>query len=245
MCEGSCTAQLDVAATCEGTCTGTCDGACSLTNAQGDCEGTCEGMCQGSCNTEIAAGASCSGKCEGTCEYTAPDGGCEASAEVSCKAEANATVQCDGKCEGEVTPPEVSVECEASVEAKASASIECTPPTLDISFKWAVGIDGDLDAQAEFKAWLVGFKGHFSAILALSARGSLIGEAAVNLSTTGEAALTAVLDELSGGSDLKASIGAVCALGQMGKAVESLVSASGKLGTSVAAAGEVTASFGG
>ncbi len=244
-CEGTCEAELSGDVGCEGTCNGTCSGACDLYDGDGNCAGRCEGMCTGQCRTELTAGATCNGKCEGTCEYTPPDGSCEANAEVSCRAMGEASIECNGTCEGEVEPPEVSAECKATVEAKASASITCTPPELAVSFQWSADFEGDLDAQAEFKAWLEGFKGHMSAIIALRARGELIADAAINLGAAGEGAVTAFVDQLSGEADLKASIGAVCALGQLPLAVESVTSASGQLTGSLQAAGMVTATIGG
>lgn len=242
-CSGTCTVEGGLAASCEGVCRGECKGECSLTNKQGDCEGTCEGTCNGTCSVEMKAGAECEGKCEGSCEYTPPDAKCEADAQVSCKAMGEASIECEGKCEGEVTPPEVSAECEATVEAKASASVECFPPTLDITWQWKAGVEGDLDAQAQFKAWLEGFRARLSAIAALRARGTIIVDAAGNLTVAGKAAMEAYLEELQGEASLKASAGAICALGQLPTAFEAIVDASAELSASVGAATQLSGEF--
>lgn len=242
-CEGSC--QLDAGASCEGTCKGGCDGDCSVENADGSCNGTCDGECTGSC--ELTAGASCEGECKGECTYTPPDAQCEAGASASCKAdvEAEASVQCEGKCEGEVTPPSASAECEASAKAEAEVSAECTPPSLAVSFEFSGEVAGDASAEAEFLAWLEGFKGRFAALLAATAKADIVFEACADL---GAAATGAVEGSVSaatkGDLDIKTSIGLGCALEQLPIAVELTTEASAELTTSIQAAAEITAVFG-
>lgn len=236
-CTGTCSADLSAGGSCEGTCNGTCSGTCSLTNADGECEGSCDGMCQGTCEVELKAEATCEGSCEGQCTYDAPEGGCEASASASCEAMAGGSVECSGSCEGDFEPPSVSAECEATVEAKASAKAECFPPELAIVIEFDASFDAS--AQAEFKAWLEGFKGHFSALLALRARGELIGEASLNLLDAGEGAVDALLGELSGSTDLKAQFGGVCAVANLPDALSGVGQASASLSGEV----EATASF--
>ncbi|MFV8752733.1 hypothetical protein ACNOYE_19465 [Nannocystaceae bacterium ST9] len=197
MCSGSCEGdcELDVAASCEGTCRGTCNGECSVVDGSGNCAGECMGDCQGTC--ELKAGGSCSGSCTGSCTYEPGMAGCQADASAKCEAGASGSVQCDGRCEGEVTPPSVKAECEATVEAKADASVECFPPSLEVTWQWKAGVNAE--AQAEFKAWLQGFKGHIGVMLAARAKADILIEALGNLQTAGTAAIEASGDTLANG----------------------------------------------
>jgi len=165
-CEGSCegACELDVAATCDGVCHGTCNGTCSATDASGQCNGRCDGgTCEGSC--EFAAAAKCEGKCSGTCLVEPGSASCTAEAECrgSCSGE------CSGGCKGEATPPsasancDASADCQASASAQANASLECTPPSLDIGFAFAAGVDAS--AQAGFVARIGELKVRGAAIL--------------------------------------------------------------------------------
>lgn len=254
-CEGSCSGscQLEVAAACEGTCQGTCEGSCSActggacnTDMNGfvtNCAGSCDTMCQGTC--ELEAGGSCSGRCEGECTYTPPSGGCEANATAKCDVSAMADVECQGKCEGNVEPPSVSAECEASVEAKAEANVECTPPSLSVEFQFAAGIDAD--GQAEFRVWLEGFKGRFSAMLAASAQLERVGVAAQGLVTAASGAVNGAVEaiEADGSISLKASIGAGCALTELENVGTALGEASAAVSGSVSAVAMVSGSVAG
>lgn len=161
-CEGTCT--FDAAATCDGTCHGSCSGECSATDANGNCNGKCDGMCDGSC--ELSAAAECNGTCSGKCEVEAGamcEGGKAPSCSGSCKG------QCSGSCTGEVTPPSAHVDCKASADcqgqasAKANASLECTPPSLDLDYSFKAGADAT--AQADFVAHLGELKTRGAAIL--------------------------------------------------------------------------------
>jgi len=214
-CSGTCTGscQLEVAASCEGTCRGTCDGECSVQDASGQCSGKCEGKCEGEC--QMSAGGKCEGKCEGECEYTPPSGECEANAKVECKASADASVECEGRCNGEVTPPSVKAECEANVQAQASVSMECTPPSLEVVWNWSAELEGDVDAQAEFKAWLQGFKTEISAMLAAQAEAEAVLDAGGGLVDAAGNAVVSVVDGLKGDADFKVAIGAKCALEEL------------------------------
>lgn len=238
-CEGTCTGdcQLEVGATCEGTCKGECTGECSVKDASGNCAGSCDGECKGTC--ELKAGGSCGGKCEGSCEWTPPSGECSAGLEAKCEASAEANIECKGSCDGKVTPPSVSAECKATVEAKANASAQCTPPELDIAFQWNASLEGDVNAQAEFKAWLTGFKAHYAGLLAASAKATILAEAGANLGTSGKAAVEGFVDGLKGSADLKASIGAVCALTELQHVPGLLTDATGKVQGSITAVAEI------
>jgi hypothetical protein len=233
-CEGSC--ELDVAAGCEGTCRGTCEGNCSVRDAQGNCAGECDAGCQGTC--ELKAGGSCSGQCTGSCTYEPAMGGCEADASAKCEAMAGGSIECDAKCEGEVTPPEVSAECEASVEAKADASIECFPPSLEVTWQWSAAYEADVNAQAEFKAWLEGFKGHISIMLAARTKADILVDSLGNLGAAASGALEASFQTLAEG-DFSATIKVPCAIAQLEDAAGLITGATGELSASASASVEV------
>lgn len=236
-CSGTCTGscELTAAAACDGTCRGQCNGQ--------DFEGRCDGMCQGTC--ELAAGGSCSGKCTGECEYTPPSGSCEATAEARCTASAEANVECKGKCEGKATPPEVSAECKASVEAKAEASVQCYPAQLAIDYRFNAQAGGNAELQAEFKAFINNFKLRYSALLAAVARAEGLIEVTGTLRGAGVTAVNDAAAELKASGDLKASIGAGCAILALPKVAEQLGAAVTNLSGQVKAAGEISTSIGG
>ncbi len=236
-CEGACTGEcnLEVAAACEGTCRGQCTGTCSVEDANGNCRGTCDGMCQGSC--ELSAGGTCSGQCEGSCEYTPPSGSCEATAEVRCEAKAEANVECKGGCEGKVTPPSVKAECQATVQAKADASVECKPPSLDIAWQFKGGVSAE--EQANFRAWIGNFRTYFSGMLAAGAKAEILVDTGANLTGAGKAAVEGFVGNLKASADLKASIGAACALTELGDVGAALEGATTGLAGSAQAVVEI------
>lgn len=241
-CEGSCqgSCQLEAAASCSGSCSGECDAACSSCvggncdvqgNVTMNCNGSCMGMCTGTC--ELEAAGECSGRCEGECTYTPPMGGCEAGATAKCDVSAMADAECSGKCEGSVEPPMVSAECQASVDAKAKAEVVCTPPSLDVQFAFAGGLDAD--AQAEFKIWLEGFKTRFAAMAAIRGKLDSVQLAAEGLISASADIIPGVIDDIKaeGGLDLKVTVGLGCAIAEAGEV-------GGVLNASV---GDLTASF--
>lgn len=241
MCTGSC--QVEAGAQCEGTCQGGCNGTCSVENADGTCNGRCDGECTGSCELEVAA--SCQGQCQGQCDYVEPSGQCDASAQAHCDAQAGGSVECDAGCSGSAEPPSVSAECEASVEAKASASVECTPPQLAIDWQWSAALEGDVQAQAEFRGWINGLRLHYSAILAARAQADLIVEAGNGLIQASGGAVTDAVAELEGGANVRLAIGAACALGELPVAADVLTASVGELSAEVSAAAEVGGALGG
>ncbi len=251
-CSGTCTGEcnLEVAATCEGTCRGACDGECSARvdpmDATSDCKGTCGGNCTGSC--ELSAGGNCSGSCEGSCKYEPGSAMCEAGAKASCEATADASVECSGSCEGNVEPPEVSAECKASVEAEAKASVECTPPSLALEYQFAASLDAT--AQAEFRAFLEGFKIHFSGMIAAEAKAKIVLDAIVNAETgliasAGGAVNGAIETTLDGDLDLKTSFGLKCAVSALGDVEAALSGAQGSLSASINAFASISGAVGG
>lgn len=240
-CSGSCVAELSTASRCEGTCRGTCT--FENDTEVGDFEGRCDGACEGECSVEMSAGAQCDGRCEGSCEYRPGELGCEADASARCEAMAGASIECDAGCEGTVEPPEVSAECEATVDAKASASVSCTPPTLAFSFEWAAGIEAE--QQAEFRAWLEGFRANFSALVAARAEADVVAGAALDLVASAEGALKGAVTDLQASGDLSASIGAGCALLELPEAAEALGASTQSLQANATATVEVLGAFGG
>lgn len=243
-CAGNCTGSCDISggAECGGTCNGKCTGECSAKDAQGNCRGACKGTCEGTC--ELRAGGECKGKCEGSCEYTPPSGSCEAGAEVRCTGSAKVDVECKGGCEGNVTPPKVSAECQASVDARASASIECTPPSVDITFEFNAELQGDVQKQAEFRAWINGLRVQLGEIKGSLAKAEILFDAAGRVKTAAEGAVTGAVN-VAGEGDLKASIGAACALTELPKAATLLTDAGTALEGSISAVAEISAAVGG
>ncbi len=242
ICSGSCVAEVSAQTRCGGTCRGTC----TLEDGPevGNFEGRCEGRCEGECATDMSAGGSCEGRCEGSCEYTPPMGECEGGATARCQAMGGASIECEAGCEGTVEPPQVSAECEATVDAKASASIQCTPPALVFSFEWAAGVDVDATAQAEFRAWLEGFRANFSALVAARAEAGVVADAAANLIVSAEGALRDAVVELQDSGEVFAAVGAGCALLQLPDAAGALTASSQSLQANASAAVTVVGTFG-
>jgi hypothetical protein len=236
-CKGSC--ELKAAAKCEGTCKGTCSGNCSVKDASGQCAGSCDAMCEGTC--EMSGSAKCEGSCKGECTYTPPDGKCEGGASVTCEAKADATVKCNGKCTGDFEPPMAKAECQASAKADASVNVECTPPSVDISYQFAA--TADAEAQANFEAFLVGFKGSFGAIVAASAQSDVVVQAGVDMIAAGKGAVEGAVKELGASADLKASIGAGCALTALGDVKTLIDKSTGDLKASATASASLVGSF--
>jgi hypothetical protein len=240
-CKGSC--ELKAAAACSGTCKGECSGTCSATNAMGQCEGSCDGMCEGTC--ELNAAAECNGSCKGECTYTPPSGMCDAGASVTCEAKANASVECNGKCEGEVEPPQASAECQASAKADASVNVECTPPSLDLQYQFDASLNATAkaEAQANFEAFLVSFRGSFSAILAQSAQAEVILAAGLDIKDKGVAAVQDVVENFDVKGNLKATVGVSCAVTQLPLVKDSMADSTKALTASGKAAADLTAAF--
>ena len=239
-CEGSCQGdcELEVAAGCEGTCRGTCDGTCSVVDSSGNCAGECMGMCQGTC--ELSAGGNCEGSCTGECTYTPGEAGCEADASAKCEASADVAVECDAKCEGEATPPMVSAECEATVEAKANASLECTPPSLQVTWQWSAEYEADVALQAEFKAWMKGFEGHLSVMLAARTKADILIESLANLGDAGVAALEGAIDVIVTDGNFAASFKlTTCAIPELDNVGTLIGGATGTLSAEVSGSVEV------
>jgi len=239
LCEGTCSAEGGVA--CEGTCNGECMGDCSVKAANGtDCAGRCGGTCKGTC--ELTAAAECGGQCQGQCTYTPPNAQCDADAQVRCEAKADATVACDGRCDGEVIPPSASAECEASAQAQANAQVDCTPPSVQITWQWRGELAGDSEAQAEFKAWITGFRGRFAALLAATQRVRFVLEAGAGLTAAASGAVKGAIEaQAEGDLNLRTSVGLACALTELGSVGNVIGASTSRLQASAAGALDVTA----
>jgi len=141
----------------------------------------------------------------------------------------------------------VSAECEAAVEARADASVECTPPTLDLRFE----LRADLEpaARAGFHAWLEVFRLRYSAMLAASAQAEVVLDAIVDGETGLVAAATgAVLDvaeDLAASGDLQAKVGAACAVVELPEVAAALEGARLDLQASAQAMVTISAALGG
>ena len=242
-CDGTCTGSCELSGSlqCNGTCNGTCEGTCSVTGADGQCAGECMGQCKGSC--ELKAGAACEGSCQGSCEYQAPEGGCEADAEVRCQAAADASASCNGSCDGEVVPPKAKAECEASVEAEAKLRAECTPPSLEIRWQWSAEFAGDVAAQAQFKAWVEGFRGRYAGLLAATARGKLVLDAGAGLGEAAGSLVGSIQSDFGAEGGIRASVGIKCAVEQLGAVATVIADGTGALGGSLQASAEITAAI--
>ncbi len=236
-CEGSCSGscQLDVAAKCDGVCNGTCTGGAGTGQST---SGHCDGKCKGEC--ELKAGGECSGKCQGECEYTPGEAGCSADAKVECKAKADAKVACSGSCDGAVEPPKAKAECEAAAKAEASADVECTPPELDVDFKFKAGVKAD--AKAEFVAWLNVFKTEMGTLaVEAEGRGRVLLASAGDLAAAAEGAVKGSISELKtkAAGDLRIAVGAGCALGEIKAAAGLITKASGSVQANVTAVADL------
>ena len=219
-CEGTCEAKLDVAAKCSGTCRGECMGTCSTTSdAEGkNCAGSCDGMCKGSCEAKADASVMCKGTCRGSCTVTNPSGGCMGAAHAECHATAKAKVMCEGKCEGDFTPPKASASCEASAKAEAHVNVQCTPPTLALSYKLKAKTGADLMAQAKFEGALKTLVNvRLPALLAAYARADSIGKAGTDLAAAAGSAVSASFKTLSAEGSIKAKFGVTCAFNELPK----------------------------
>lgn len=235
-CSGSCTGscQLDVAAKCDGTCNGSCTGGAGGQSVSGQCDGKCKGECQ------LPAGGECSGQCQGECAYTPGEAGCSAGAKVECRAKASGSVDCEGSCDGAVTPPKAKAECEAAAKAEASADVECTPPALDVDFKFKAGLKPQ--QKAEFMAWLTIFKaemGHLA--MEAEGRGRVLLASAGDLATAARGAVKGSIDELKtkAAGDLRVAVGAGCALGQLEAAAGLITGAQSTVQASVTSVADV------
>jgi hypothetical protein len=168
-------------------------------------------MCKGTCEAKVAAGAKCMGTCKGECKVSGPDAKCEGSAHAECKAKANASVMCKGRCEGEFEPPMVSAECQASAKAEAKVNVQCTPPTIQASYRLKAGVDAK--AQAKFEAGLKTLISvRLPALTAAIKKGESVGEAGEDLAVAAKGAVkTSINAGLKGDLGIRALFGLGCA----------------------------------
>jgi hypothetical protein len=245
-CSGSCEAKVDVAAKCEGTCRGECSGSCSAYSDSGatQCAGACDGMCKGTCEAKVEAGAKCMGTCKGECTVSGPDAKCEGSAHAECKAKANASVMCKGKCEGEFEPPMASAECQASAKAEAKVNVQCTPPTLQASYRLKAGVDAM--AQAKFEAGLKTLiSARLPALTAALKKGQSVGEAGEDLAVAAKGAVkTSINAALKGDLGIRALFGLGCAAGELPDVEMAIEDSADRLNDNLTAAIGVTTMLG-
>ena len=121
--------------------------------------------------------------------------------------------------------------------------IACTPPALDIQYQFAASLDAQ--GQAEFKAWLSGFRVHLSAMLAASGRAGLVANAAVSLQAAARDVLPDVFATLQASGDLKAQLLVPCAVLQLADVPTLATRATGSIEVSVSAVTNVSAAVGG
>ncbi len=248
MCGGSCSGSCDVSAgaSCDGTCNGTCSGTCSVKNADGSCGGTCSGMCMGSC--KLKAGAMCMGSCKGECTAMAPTGGCMASAKASCTAMASASAKCTGKCEGDFEPPMAKAECQASAKADAKVNVQCTPPSVNVSYHLKAVASADVAAQAKFEAGLKTFASvRLPALLASIKKAGVVVDAGAGLKDAAGVAVKGAVNTYVGDTanlSLKASVGLGCAVTELPKAASSITASTTTLQASLTAATDIATMLG-
>jgi hypothetical protein len=143
-------------------------------------------------------------------------------------------------------PPKAKAECEASVDAEAKVRAECTPPSLEIRWQWNAELMGDVQAQAEFKAWIEGFRGRYAALLAASARGGAGAQGRRGADHGGGRPGRQPAGRARGtGRPARADGRARCALTELETVGTVLGDASAALSGSVSAIGEVSAAIGG
>jgi hypothetical protein len=223
-CEGSanlaveCEAQCNgtCSGSCSGTCNGTCSGTCDVKNADGSCAGKCTGTCEGSCS------ASCSGTCKGSCTY-------DANATATC----DATARCKGtcsvegtapKCEAELREPscEADADCQAACKGQASFKADCTPPTIVIKGS----VDADFAARVE---------ANLPAIVEVSYQAELAAKAAGDVSSKGQAVLSAAADVPACALKVAGQIG-----GQFRAAADAALSVQASVTVSASVSGSAT-----
>jgi hypothetical protein len=196
----------------------------------------------------LTAGGSCDGECKGSCEYTPPEGGCQAGASAKCEASGSASVECSGKCDGEVTPPDVSVECEATAKAEAEFAAECHPPSVDVKYNLSAearaDFAADASAEAAFQAKIQAIGKAFANIAAKGAKIEGVLRAGGGLVEAGAEAVTDAAGNISANADVRAFVGAYCALDAIPVVVGELEGAVDNLSVTLEAVGEVGATFG-
>lgn len=224
-CDGSCTGTCDatVVASCTGTCMGQCDGTCSSMDGDGNCNGSCDGTCRGMCSGSVEG--SCSGTCEGSCSAS-----CRAEVDGSCSGSCSGSCDVDfvePSCEGGELDVMADADCKASCEAEASFAVECTEPTVIISYSGSATVSADVDALVDT------LEANFGTILAAIERLDTIASATVSLAT-----------QLTGAATAAANLGLEAA-DCVRLAVDAQVAAAASIMVSVEASASVSGSVAG
>jgi hypothetical protein len=124
--------------------------------------------------------------------------------------------------------------------------VQCYPPSLEITWQWSAELEGDVNAQAEFKAWLEGFKVRYAALLAALKRAELVAKVGVDLGAAAQGAVKGAVDVAAQGEvTLKVGVGLACAVTELEKVGGVISGAAGKLQGSVQGAVEVTGAIAG
>lgn len=223
-CDGTCTGTCSASdgLVCAGTCHGGCTGTCAQRNGNGDCAGACVGTCTGTC--VLATAAACSGDCEGECASVSGNGTCDPGAETLCTAPVNGSTRCDGLCDGEVLPPASEPVCEVAIRAEIHTKVDCRAPVVTATWQWSAEYAADSAAQAQFMAWLVGFKRHVAALVTATRRAQLVVTAGMQLGVAAKGPVHEALDMAASDTySLRDAVGLGCALKELGE-VDAVVS---------------------
>jgi hypothetical protein len=185
-CSGTCMGMCDaeVSGSCTGTCNGQCEGTCSAMAGDGSCMGTCMGTCRGECTGEImgSCSGSCTGMCSGSCRADAM-GMCMGSCSGGCSAEMT-----ELRCEGGEWDVMADADCQAACESDASFELECTEPSLVVTFTGAVAMPADL------LALIATLEEHLPNMLAAAAKAEIVIDATATFASSLSGAASAAAD---------------------------------------------------
>ena len=125
-------------------------------------------------------------------------------------------------------------------------NVDCTPPSLDLSYQFSADLDAEAraEAQANFEAFLVRFRMSFSAIVAELQRADAVLKAGASLGVAAEGAVMGSVEAaVSGKLSLKAAVGLDCALKELPKVGGLIEESTENLNDSVSGAVELTGAF--
>ena len=153
---------------------------------------------------------------------------------------------CEGKCEGEFEPPKASAECEASARAEAKVNVQCSPPSIDASYRLKAVASADVMAQVKFEAALKTLiRVRLPALVAVTARAKSVASAGEDLALAARVAVKASIDTaIDGDASIRAKAGLVCAVGQMDDVEMAVDDAVEQLTDSLNASASIQAVFG-
>jgi hypothetical protein len=203
-----CTIDVDAEAHAAAECEAQASGSASVT-CEAECTGTCKGTCKGTCEGGNKGGQ-CDGKCKGTCEGS-----------------------CSGGCTGK-SDVKASAQCKAKAEVHASASVNCTEPSLKITLQKPLVLDAS-KAELAVNALLKGMP----KILSVRARLEPLQGAVA-------AWVTAATELSKAGNDLAQSFKdqALCISGQIAAAAGMIANINASVSVSVSVSVEASGSAG-